>query len=259
MIDPDEAMAQLEALASAEVGEESPFMSVAEIEGEKPAVLPGEPGWSDFVRSHFKEGETDDQGNPYVAGLRRVTRLLLGPIIQSYPEVIQAPRLECDGDGRMYLTPTTYKHTVVVRLVREGVDALFAEVADVYYVQRDGRKFANTDPEYAIHASATCSTKAEARALRKLLQLSGVVAAEERLLVPIEEMGLDGLLTSAQACLIKQMCRQLSIDVSKFINMTGGNFQSDLSDVPSETADRMIQELHRYRHGKREVPAKVRV
>ena len=52
------------------------------IEGDTPLMT--SPDWNDYVLELFQDKELID-GNPLVAGLRRVAELVLGPIVYSGP------------------------------------------------------------------------------------------------------------------------------------------------------------------------------
>ena len=55
------------------------------------------PEWNDYVMSHFQDNELID-GNPLTAGLRRVSELLIGVIVDSKPTQIFP--VQGDGVGR---------------------------------------------------------------------------------------------------------------------------------------------------------------
>ena len=65
-------------------------------ESESPSMLSSE--WNDYVMSHFDESELIN-GNPICAGLRRVSELLLGSIIESGPHEVH-PATDSNGPGR---------------------------------------------------------------------------------------------------------------------------------------------------------------
>ena len=123
------------------------------------------PAWSDYVKSQFAEEELDSQGNPTADGLRRMVKLLLGDIIESKVEIPAAPSLT----QGLYATVI---YTVTIRYHNNPGDLrTFADAADV--------NPENTDPNYARHAVASATTKAEGRVYRKALGLTKTLAAEE--------------------------------------------------------------------------------
>ena len=131
------------------------------IEEDVPSMLSDE--WHDYVMSHFKSNELID-GNPVCAGLRRVSELLLGSVIESGPSQV-FPATDNDGPGR-----ATVVYKIVFDWMHSGLPKTFSEVADVWH--------GNTDDLFCAHPVATASTRAEGRALRKALKLR-VLAAEE--------------------------------------------------------------------------------
>ena len=126
------------------------------IAGDTPLIT--SPEWSAYILGLFEDKELID-GNPLVAGLRRVAELVLGPIVYSGPSQVFPVTAE-NGPGRA---------TVVFSIEFEN-GTRYADVADCW----EG----NTDDMFCAYAVATASTRAEGRALRKALRLK-CVAAEE--------------------------------------------------------------------------------
>ena len=121
-----------------------------------PSMLSSE--WHDYAMTLFDESEMID-GHPLVAGLRRVSEVVLGPIVFSGPTQVFPVQRE-DHHGR----------ATVVFTVRFANGMEYAEVADSW----EG----NTDDMFCAFAVAIASTRAEARALRKALKIKGVAAEE---------------------------------------------------------------------------------
>lgn len=124
-------------------------------------VVWGDPNWSDYVLSELDSSEKKD-GQPTTAGLRRVSRQLGFDIIDSTTNIIQAPN---DGND--------YSATVLVQLsylydthVRTTCGA--ADISEK-----------NTDSKYGKHSVATAETRAEGRALRKMLLIDCITAEEK--------------------------------------------------------------------------------
>ena len=143
--------------------------------------------WNEYVLSHFGPDELAD-GNPTVDGLRRVSGLLLGPIISGVAKVIQSPNPQ--NDNRCVVE---YTCTIMC-----GESLLTqTSVADCYP--------GNCDHRFAVYSSAIAETRAEGRSLRKLLKLRKVIAAEEAGLVPLEETGVNGKITPTQMNFIETL------------------------------------------------------
>ena len=252
-------------LSQFEPEEDSPYLSVSDLEAEaedgkegdvrvktKPVPMTS-PKWSDYVRSLFTDEETDDEGNPYVTGLRRVGRQLLGEVISSKARVVQAPTYYPDSP---FLTPAVVEHEIIVNS-NTGV-ATYSEAASVFYRMEGGIEYGNCDPAFARYPIETASTRAEARAWRKALLLTKVISAEERTLVPLEEPSEGGCLTSSQKTLIEVMCRQQGISVPKFLKM--GKVKYDrLEDLPYDVAVRTVKYLHSTRSDPSKIPNEIKL
>jgi hypothetical protein len=213
-----------------------------------PAAEPSmtDPAWSEFAMRHFAEDELDPSGAPLVAGLRRVGRLLLGPVLESSAHVVQAPSLIPTLDKLGKLQPAVVEHRLRLLMCRtddanlSAYEVTFTDAADVY--------FGNTDEDYARHATATAATRAEARCWRKALQIKGV-AAEEKTLVPAAEAAMDGMITPDQENFINVLCRRNNINVMKYVNMGKTKFET-IETVQFGVAQKMIEFLSDLQNGK---------
>lgn len=129
---------------------------VAEIASRVPTPEIYSVGWSDYVMSLLIKEELVS-GNPTTDGLRRLARQIFGAI-NFMTEVKQFPNIENER-----------RATVVVTI--SGQFGSICGAADV--------NSSNTEAMFAVHPVAVAETRAEGRALRKLLGLRKVVAAEE--------------------------------------------------------------------------------
>ena len=221
-------------------------------EEERPSIFSDE--WNEYVMAHFKSNELID-GNPICAGLRRVSELLLGDIIESGPEQV-FPATDNNGPGR-----ATVVFKVVFNWMNGDSIRTFKEVADVWH--------GNTDDLFCAHPVATASTRAEGRALRKALKLRCLAAEElaKKDIVDIVQQAVkqaptsgeyesDKRISSQQIQFIDNRCNQLDIDVAKFINI-GENTYGSINDITKDSAKKMIKVLNTYQNGT-EVPDKVK-
>jgi hypothetical protein len=219
-------------------------MPVAE---EEKTPLMSDPKWEEFVLSKFEPLELE-QGRPKVHGLRRVVRLLLGPIRTSSAKIVQCPTIE---NGQR----ATVEYTVKVWQVKsldayDGPHILkYTDVSDAWMENVNGIEFAR-------HPSATASTRSEGRALRKLLNLS-TPAAEEIAIIPADENAMEGNVSENQITRIDLKCEELKINVMKFINM-GKNKYEDIRDVPYIKATVMCKRLGEYHRKEKEIPSNIR-
>lgn len=204
-------------------------------------------GWQDYVMSQFTKEELDD-GHPNIAGLRRVSELLLGPIVNSGPTEIY-PSTDQNGPGRASVVfSVTFSPFLNEYDFRE-----FRASADSYT--------GNTDDNYAIFPLAIAETRAEARALRRALKLN--VASRDELtsktIQVVETKSAEitwepsELVGSPQITAINKLCERLDIDVDKFIN-SGDNKYKDISEVTKETALKIIERLNQYQSKECVVP-----
>lgn len=203
--------------------------------------------WNDFVLTLFDESELVD-GVPNCAGLRRVTELLVGPIVVSRPKQI-FPVV----DDLSRRATVSYEINVLVDqnnkygyIGREGLLS-YEDVADV---DRN-----NTEYLYLAHSVATASTRAEARALRKLLKLR-VISAEENTKVDLSQTMSESdpdRLSEPQIIVLDKQCSKMDIDVNKFIN-SGEKKYLSIYEIKRDTAIKMIEVLNDYNNNRTSIP-----
>lgn len=216
------------------------------VQDDTPSI--GSSGWTDYVMSQFDKSELID-GNPICAGLRRVTELVLGDIIESGPVQV-FPADDSNGPGR-----ATVVFQVVIRCF-DDVMRSYSEVADVWH--------GNTDDLFCAHPVATASTRAEGRALRKALKLR-VLAAEElakKDIVEIVQQSIKSLnqinsITNQQIQFVDNFCSRFDINVINFINM-GEESYDTIFDISKDKAAKMIKFLNQYQKSDTEVPESIK-
>lgn len=195
------------------------------------------PEWHDYVIRQLEEDEKDADGNPYVHGLRRITELVIGPILESTARVVQAPMF-VESIGKI-THPTTVEYTLRIlnTVTPEGIEPyemVYTDCADVF----EG----NTDPEFLRFPSAMAATRAEGRCYKKALRLKRVAASEELTSVPLEEAGINGEITPTQINFIDMLCRRLKVDAMKYIN-SGKKKYAKIEEVTYVTAKKMTEHL----------------
>lgn len=225
-----------ELLSSAEPQEET-VEKVGEADDVVPAIT--DPNWHEYVMKHFQPDELIE-GNPTTEGLRRVAQIILGDIIESSSRSILPPTLDNNYGA-------TVEHKIVFNWRLDdnfgGDIRTFTEIADVHQC--------NTEPEFLKHSSATASTRAEGRALRKALKLKYCVAAEE---VTNVQMGEEILaIKSNQINIINMLCSRCNIDVVKFINM-GTQKYKKIEDISYNTAAKMVAALNGFVSDNSKIP-----
>lgn len=178
------------------------------------------PEWNDYIMGMFISSEIQD-GNPKVEGLRRVAQLLYGTIINEFPDVYTA--------NEEY---ASVKYTFVFD------DRSVSAAAD-------SNRNNNVAMPYAVYPLAIAENRAMGRALRKVLNLRNVVSAEELGLVTSPKEEFANPISGAQLKVIEKMCKLMSIDILKFINI-GEKKYDNVEAISQNEALEMIQLLNRY-------------
>jgi hypothetical protein len=203
--------------------------------------------WSDYCKSLLTRDELD-RGAPKCDGVRRLVQDLIGPIITS--AIIRDVAPSPDNGG-----VATVVVGVNVRVKNEEHPAF---PCDIYVedVANCGRY--NTLDPYHKHQSATAATRAEGRALRKLLGLKAITA-EELQGSDVDDSEFENTwtpetpITEEQINMIDMLCEQLEMSVLDFIN-SGDKEYTNIYEVPHSTAQKMAQCLNQIRQGKKPRP-----
>lgn len=219
-----------------------------------PTTVPsrGSAGWQGYVLGLLTEDEyieKDGKRHPKASGLRRITEMLLGPIVKSGPVMT-----ETIGNGK---TVATVVYEVVIDWHRTGVHYTYSDVADAGPI--------NTPAEYAKHASATASSRAAGRAFRAALLLTVNTAEEVNSAssAPVETMNDDMRMlddkfpiSGTQMLAVKNVARNVGVDVDALLAQHG--FPS-LESITSGDAKMLLLELNRYGSGALSLPDSLRV
>jgi hypothetical protein len=207
------------------------------------------PEWHEYAMTLFQEDEMMN-GHPLVAGLRRVTELVLGPIVFSGPTWVK-PTERDDHHGR----------ATVIFTVEFASGLKCSEVADSW----EG----NTDDMFCAFAVAIASTRAEARALRKVLKIEGV-AAEELTKKDTAKIVRDlskqtssssgdyndsARMSDAQSNFIDVKCKHLNVNGSKLLSSVFN--VSSSKKITKKVASEIIDRLNDYQRDKSSIPSEV--
>lgn len=256
----------------------NPFEEEMEIEGQELSTFSskknsenddrprlGDPIWQDYVLSLLNDDEyADVNGNrfPKAAGLRRVAQQVLGDIIECGPTLV-FPANDDKSSGRA---------TVVFQVKIRWKEALKEWYSQNDIISEDIRTFSdvaeawhgNTPDTFAVHPSATASSRAMGRALKSALCINVLTAEEmtndkdpKKYSGPAEKINTgeyddDGPISSFQKDFITKKCEALGIDVYKFINISHFVYNepnprySSIDSVTRETAKTMIKQLNVY-------------
>lgn len=202
------------------------------------------PEWSDYVLSQLAPNELAD-GAPKVDGLRRLAKKLLGPIVRSLGTVVQSPTFSSANGWQ----PAVSQYEVAILWTRDdelkGREVVYRDCAETW----EGNCKNAVVAQFRVE---TATTRGEARCLRKLLALK-VIAAEEKIYGSLEE---TPMIMSQQILFIDTHCRDLNINVIKFVNAGKHQFKY-IQQVPYETAVIMGDELDNYVRDRKSIPPKV--
>lgn len=194
--------------------------------------------WSDWVMSLFGDHEKRED-MPTCDGLRRVFKLVIGDITETYVDVVKAPT-STDQTATVRCSITYIKHNggSRTRCISDAVD-----------VNQD-----NTPWPYCKSSVATASTKAEARALRKGLGLVRVYAAEEIQegmnsdeITAVSSDGNKPISDSAKIA-INTMCNRLSVKPSKLFAFMGIEKQ-DVANLSYSESHSVLARLNAFTRG----------
>ena len=221
--------------------EEGPKVSLPQQEPAPPSM--SSPEWSEYVLSRFEHDEMVD-GNPTVDGLRRITELVLGPIVETKIDILQIPTKENEGRAT-----ATCRITVFAENERTSTGS-----GDAWHK--------NTDMPYSKFPVAMAETRAEGRALRRLLQLRKVVAAEElSVAANEEEEDYSTAINDNQINFIDVMCksvgRGLDINVEAMVKAKHPQCKT-IKSLTHNEASSLIQMLSHYQQNMESIPATIK-
>jgi len=217
------------------------------INEDAPSML--SPEWHEYAMALFQEDEMMN-GHPLVTGLRRVSELVLGPMRFSGPTWVK-PTERDDHHGR----------ATVIFTVEFASGLKCSEVADSW----EG----NTDDMFCAFAVAIASTRAEARALRKVLKIKGVAAEEltkkdtAKIVRDISKQNNSsagdyddtGRMSDAQYNFIDIKCKQLKVNGSKLFKDI---FNVDNNrKISKKVASEIIDVLNNYQRDKSTIPQEI--
>jgi hypothetical protein len=227
-------------------------------EENKKEILQTDPEWNDHVMSFFAPDELVGEGRdakPKVAGLRRVTELLIGTIVKGEVKNL----FHHPDDTPIGKTFAVYE--VTIQTDNKSLPVVYSDAAD--------SSAHNTDSPFEVFGAAMAVTRAEARALRKALKLRQVAAEECSKLTDKKHSEKEGarsnrspdddhrLINADQERYITSQCEKLGVDVVQFIN-SGENTYPTIKAVPHEIAKKMTQRINEYKQGVKPIPEEIK-
>lgn len=212
----------------------------------------GVPEWQDYVVSLLTKNEFQD-GNPTAAGLRRVAELVMGRVVNSYPQVIQFPNEQCNRAVVQYFVECcttflvtdqdTHEQTIVEKTMK--VSALAES------------NTGNLNEPYSNHMVATAETRAEGRAFKKLLLLNFSTAEE---LLGNSNKAPAETASDVKIRAIKKLSSGLGLNFSKFLAKFAGIDENQFGAgkiLSKEKADSLLSTLNDFTNDGTAIPAEI--
>lgn len=181
--------------------------------------------WTDYVLKQLTE-EEKVEGNPTVDGLRRIIEPVLEcTVIENRSCIIQTPTPENNGRA-------TVKVDITIGF-EDSTKIIVSGCADCY----EG----NSDRKFGKHPVAMAETRAEGRALKKLLKLKKVVSAEE---IAQEEVEDDPkYITMSQIRFLENVSQnKVDINLAKFIKKYIPDV-TNVDNIPYQNAQELCKML----------------
>lgn len=208
---------------------------------EKSVPTMGDPEWNDYVMTQFTDEELFD-GAPTVDGLRRVVTKLLGDITTVNVYMAQVPVFGIGQNNRA---------TAVVTVTVETEDKTlsYSDAADA--------DPSSTDGEFMKFPSALAVTRAEARALRKMLKIRKPAAEE---LAPSNSSSSENVfseITDTQIKAVSVLSSRAGVDIDKFIAQ-GKRKLKNIKEASYGEAVAMLGLLNDYINGSKQVPDSIK-
>jgi hypothetical protein len=192
-------------------------------------------------------------GKPRAVGLRRISQIILGPIVKTD---VQIPK--CELNHAVVIYTVTY---ATPNGLLTATDA--AESSDY-----------NTSEYFMAFPVASTTTKASGRAFKSAIGLD-VLTAEEMApedknpaqkvqesrrteKVVAEDIVDMGPISEQQKKAISKLCKMQGIDLSKFMNLGKGKYTS-LDQVPKKAAVGMMELLNRYNNEPADIPETIKI
>lgn len=215
-------------------------LPVVKTDGSSADPTPLDVGWNEFVMGQFAKDELYN-GNPKLNGLRRLTQKLVGKIVSSGPVTLNAAQ-DIDHPGRA---------SVIYR-----VEIIDFYGNNLFFSAVGGSYLGNTNDEYGVYPECMAENRAEARALRRALQLSNVSADEVTdkntkdivKAAVIAKNGTDGewkeneLISEPQTIFLNKKTTALGLDLDKFLFDNG---HPDIKNISRGDALKLIDILNK--------------
>ena len=195
---------------------------------EQEVPLKTSPEWHDYIMSKFTKEEVVE-GHPTCVGLRRVLEEVYGTILECQSLIMKAPTID-DRSATVLCSIVCLLHDGETQ-VRQDSSADVSEI--------------NTEAVYAKHSVSTAETRAEARALRKLLGIRSITAEEAQ----SGDVSMSAM-TDNQFRGIENAMKAFNIDPNLYLTKVAGvsydTVKQDYSCISHQKATEMLAELNNY-------------
>lgn len=165
-------------------------------------ITPEDAEWTQYVLGMFLDDELDGK-NPRLEGLRRISEILIGDIIEEGCDLIQCP----NNENNM----TACAKAWVKFLCADGLEKRYEALADA---SND-----NCYSEFGKYLTAMADTRAKGRCYRNALKLRRVIAAEEVDKATILDKGDDDnqSIDTSQTTAIRILSKRFGVSIDKLI------------------------------------------
>lgn len=209
--------------------------------------------WTDYVLSHLKDGKELIEGKPTQSGLFRILPIVLPNewVKESCSRVVQCP--EPSNNNRAVV-----EHTMVLSNGR-----VYSDVADCYA--------GNTPEPYCRHPTATASTLAMGRCLRKALFLRQGINTAEEVANPDRvqyetAIALDNSqstkIDDSQVNVVFNVCKRMGVDPQKLVGPNGVppfNTVEKIELLTYEQGSSLLRLLNQYSRNITPIPENVKL
>lgn len=230
--------------------------------------------WNDYILAKFNKDELADGKYPTLDGLRRVTELVFGPITRRSIKFLNPPA-KADGISTICVhIEVEVKNAVYNDLFPLANGINYSVIPNSRILEEEGVADCckeNTDKPYCFYLSATAESRAEARALRKLLRLHNTVAAEElaspktieqaekNIQNAVGEWEMDELITDEQINLIDILASRCDANVLDVLALGKIKYNSsNIKQIPKSVAINILSYLNDLVRGQKEKLSSVR-
>ena len=200
----------------------------------------GDPNWTDFVVTFFKKGELVD-GHPTCAGLFRVCEQVYGKILDCETDVKHCPKSDdCSATVVCHIRCVEYRNDYPESTESPGVVTMTgaAHVDNI-----------NTQEPYCFHSVSTAETKAQSRALRKIMGID--LHTHEELL---ERNTKVGTISGPRVIAIKALTTSLNINLNEFLITTCSVEEDALDTITQKQGDTLTELLNEYQSNPSLIP-----